>query len=581
VTPGFIGRVFVGGLAACLAAMLAAPSATAAAPTYLRTIGEPGHAEMYPSGLDVDPAGNVYVADTGNDQVKKYSPLGTLLWSIGKRKLKALGVFFNPRDVAYIEGRVYAVDTGYNRIQVLDAETGTPLAEWTGFKVVMGVSAGYSPGGEPIVLVTEESKHLVSLYSPAGTLLRWIGSGPGSGDGQLTSPRDAAIDSRGNIYVADYLNNRMAKFAYDGTWLKNWGATGTADGRFLRPYGVDVDAADRVYVADSNNARIQQFDAEGTFLAKWGSKGTGPGQFSHLRRVAVGPPPGNYVYGADLWGTKIEEFTQEGFHALTFGGSGAGAGLFNEPTGLAVGSDVFVVDSVNQRVQRFDPLGFFELVFGQRGWGSELLGFNWPRDAALSADGTLWVADTKNNKLKEFTLDGVPTGRTMGAGGSAIGTLNWPSGLASYEGDLIVANTNSSRVERWDPGSGTVEWTATGFSYPKDVAVFNRAVYVADTKNKRVVRMKVSDGTVTAIFGAAVLHQPSSVAVDEDGHVWVSDSNWNRLVEFDPSGSFIRAFGSLGSAHGKFNNPTALAILNDELYVSDEWNDRIEVYGLG
>ena len=72
-------------------------------PRYIRTIGNgKGHATIYPSGLDVDPSGNVYIADTGNDQVAAYAPTGTQLWRVGTRGPKAPGVFQNPRDLAYL-----------------------------------------------------------------------------------------------------------------------------------------------------------------------------------------------------------------------------------------------------------------------------------------------------------------------------------------------------------------------------------------------------------------------------------------------------------------------------------------------
>jgi DNA-binding beta-propeller fold protein YncE len=557
-----------------------ASAATGAPPPYVRTIGGPGHGEIYPSGLDVDSPGNLYVADTGNDQVKKYDASGTLVWSVGTRKLKANSVFNNPRDVAYLNGRVYVADTGYNRVQVLDATSGAYLSQWSFAGAAMGISAGVDDSGDPIILVTIANKHLVALYTPGGSLIAWIGSGPGSANGQLADPRDAATDSAGNIYVADYFNNRMVKFDGAGGFIRTWGTTGTANGRLIRPYGVDVDDQDSVYVADSNNHRLQEFDADGNFIAKWGSKGTGEGQFTHLRRIAVGAGSDPAVYGADLWGLRIEEFLHDGTFVRHFGAVGDPDGGFNEPSGLAVDSTVFVIDSVNQEVDRFDPSGTWQMSWGHRGWSADLSGFNWPRDIASSAS-SVWVVDTKNSRLTEFTRDGTSTGRSFGGHGSAVGKLNWPNAAVFYGSDLIVANTNSNRIERWNGTTLTPTWTLPGFLYPRDVTVHGSSVYVADTRNRRVVELQGNNGSVVRVFGQANLHEPSGVAVDDaTGNIYVSDSNWNRVVQFAADGSFVRAFGYKGSGPYQFNFPTKLQITDGLLYVVDEWNDRVQVFNI-
>ncbi len=323
--------------------------------TYRTTIGGPAHAATYPSGLDVDSAGNVYVADTGNDQVAAYGSNGVQRWRVGVRALSGLTAFRDPRDVAFLGGNIYVADTGNGRVVVLDSSTGAALTQWTGFGSIMGISAGTSATGQPIVLLTQDQRNQVQVRTPQGGLIRIIGSGPGSGPGQLNAPRDAATDSHGFVYIADFLNNRLAKFSPSGGWLKNWGQTGTAPGSFQRPYGVDVDDLDQIYVADSNNGRIQKFDTEGVFEATWGTKGSGPGQFTGLRRVAVGSGTWPQVYGADLWLFRIVRFGQGGAVLGVLGGTAPPLGGFNEPSGIDVGAPgVLVADAVNQRIERFD-----------------------------------------------------------------------------------------------------------------------------------------------------------------------------------------------------------------------------------
>jgi DNA-binding beta-propeller fold protein YncE len=564
--------------------------ASVSAPVYLSTIGGPGHAQIYASGLDVDAAGNVYVADTGNDQVKKFAPNGTLLWNVGVRGVKAPGNFDNPRDIAYSNGKLYVADLGNKRVQVLDASTGAVDAVWTEtFPSTIGISAGVDGSGNPIILVTEDVLNQTRIYTPSGTFIRADGTGTaGSGAGQLNAPRDAATDSAGNVYVADYANNRIAKFGPTGAWITSWGTGGGKPGQFRRPYGVTVDVDNNVWVADSTNHRIQEFTSTGTFIRALGSSGTGSGQFFMLRRVAVTPGVSNPdVYGTDLWGNKIERFHYaSGSYswAQTYAGSHAPAGLFNEPAGVAVdGTNVFVADSVNQRMQRFaTSTGAFQTTFGQRGWGSnDLTGMNWPRDIAIEGSDTtkVWVADTKNGRLLEFTRDGTPTGRTIGTQGSGLGQFNRVSAVASSPTGIVVADTFNNRVQLWNTSASTpsMVWNTTGFSKPLDIAVADGVVYVADTSHNSIVELSLTDGSRIKTL-ATGLHAPAGVAVDSSGDVWVADTGSNRVVELDPSGTVLQTFGSAGAGNSNFDDPTHLELFNGHLYVCDTYNDRVQVF---
>jgi DNA-binding beta-propeller fold protein YncE len=571
------------------------------APAFVTQIGggTAGHAGMYPSGLDVDGAGNIYAADTGNSQIEKYDPSGSLLWSQGDRGPKAPGRFINPRDVAYLNGKVYVCDTGYNRVQVLDASNGDPLDVWPiHFGTIMGISAGVDGSGDDVILVTQTSGNKIGVYTPTGSLIRTVGSGPGSGVGQLNQPRDAATDASGDIFVADYTNSRVAVFGPGGGWIGAWGVNGTGPGQFKRPYGIDLDDAGDVYVADSNNY-IHRFSWDpvlerATFVRVYGSPGTANGQFSMLRRVAVAGGTSPKVYGADLWTYRIEIFGSGGAWLQTIGGDPPATGAFNEPYGVAVnGSNVFVTDMVNQRVERFANDGTFtyQTAWGERGWGEGNPGFNWPKGLTLGTNGgstSVWVADTKNNRVSEFFTDGTPTGRKFGKVGAAVGQLKWPFDVAAFGSRLVVADSNNNRVELWDPSGPSVVWAVsnpngTAFSKPKAVDVDGGLVYVADTQNHRVVVLDASDGSFVQAFGSSQLKKADGVAVEPDGDVWVSDSVKQQLVEFSPSGAWLQNFGGSGSGPGKFNKPYHLDIFDNgngtsSLFVVDSWNDRVQVF---
>ena len=140
--------------------------------------------------------------------------------------------------------------------------------------------------------------------------------------------RDAAADSSGDIYVANYEKDDILEFSSTGTCIRSWGThgkkdtggvcNGNGDGTFANPYGVAVGTdpyvdrgspGEAIYVADSNDDCIQEFTPSGTWVAQVGSPAanTVPGTFTQLRRVAV-DANGN-IWGADLWGNRVEEFT--------------------------------------------------------------------------------------------------------------------------------------------------------------------------------------------------------------------------------------------------------------------------------
>ena len=555
-----------------------------------RTIGSAGGAEINPSGLDVDDGGTVYVADTGNDRISAYDATGQLLWIQGDRGPKQMGRFDNPRDVAYLDGKVYVADTGYKRIQVLDATDGTPLFIFPDeVKSPMGVTAGVDALGNDVILVAQGVDSRIEIYEPNGALVSMVGSN-GSGNGEFIRSRDAATDSAGNIYVVDYGNHRVVKFAADGTWLMNWGSLGSAIGQFRRPYGIAVDDQDNVYVADNGNERIHKFDTAGNFVANYAGPGNGPGEFHRLRRVAVGAGSAPQVYGAGLWSFKIERFAQDGTHERTFGAVPPPPGLLNEPYGIAVtDSSTFIMDATGQRVQRFGTVsGAFELTWGARGDDADnYLGFDWPHDLTIDDAGNVWVADTRNSRVVRYDADGIPAGYALGTRGNGDGELNWPYALDAAGTDLVIADTLNDRVERWqvDGPEPVVVWSVDGFGAPRDLAVSGNSVWVADSNNKRVVELDLSDGSFLQDFGASELHTIEGIAVEPNGDVWVSDSSDNRLVEYSSSGMFLQEMGSLGSGIGQFNRPTHLEFLEAGnlvyLFVADTWNGRIEVYEVG
>jgi len=157
----------------------------------------------------------------------------------------------------------------------------------------------------------------------------------GNGIGQLDDPKGVAVDSSGNIYVADARNDRIQKFDSSGNFILKWGTSciissglgcvdpdgagplELGDGQLDDPKGVAVDSSGNIYVADARNDRIQKFDSAGNFVLKFGSVGTGDGQLDDPHGVAV-DSSGN-IYVADKKNDRIQKFDSAGNFVLKFG----------------------------------------------------------------------------------------------------------------------------------------------------------------------------------------------------------------------------------------------------------------------
>jgi len=271
------------------------------------------------------------------------------------------------------DNSLFVADTYNNRIQRFSA-AGAFLSTWGSYGSANGQfnepsAVAVSAGGT--VYVADSGNHRIQRFTTTGGFLGACGS-EGRGDGQFSSPSGVAVVSTGivsvadsgnhriqgfsavsAVYVADSGNHRIQRFNATGNFLGAWGSQGTGNGQFQFPSGVAVGPDGTVYVADSGNHRIQRFTATGEFLGAWGSQGSGDGQFSWPCGVAVGPD--GIVYVADTENHRIQRFTATGIFLDSWGSRGTGNGQLYGPSGVAIARSgtVYVADAWNGRIQAF------------------------------------------------------------------------------------------------------------------------------------------------------------------------------------------------------------------------------------
>jgi DNA-binding beta-propeller fold protein YncE len=300
-------------------AILVSVVAALAASTFVLTWGTAGSGNsqfLQPRGIAVDPSGNVYVTDASGDtsgQIQKFDANGNFIARLGQNNGTAQGFISAYQITTDSSGNVFATDGAveatssvvkkFNSSGVFQFAFGSTVSAGGQFQMAAGIAVDSSGN----IYVADAGAGVVRKFSSTGTSIGTIGSS-GSGDGQFNVPVGLAIDSGNNLYVADSGNNRIQKFNSAGTFVTKWGTVGTGNGEFNSPQGVSVDTAGTVYVADTSNNRVQLFSNTGTFIEACGSAGSGDGQFAGAVDVASNTA-GTFFYVVDRDNFRVEKFS--------------------------------------------------------------------------------------------------------------------------------------------------------------------------------------------------------------------------------------------------------------------------------
>jgi uncharacterized protein (TIGR03437 family) len=580
-----------------------------------------------PKGLAVDSAGNLYIADSGNNRVREVSSSGIITTIAG------LGV---PADGG---------DSGLATAGLLHLPSGVAIDK-TGN-----------------LYIADSGNARVRIVTPDGTITTFAGVGEAgfSGDGgipsqaALNNPEDVAVDSSGNVYIADTGNNNVRKVAASvittvaGNSVAGYAGDGgiATKAALSEPVALTVDSSGNIYIAEYGNSRIRQVSTKGiiTTIAGNGTLGyAGDGSQAtkaELSSAGVAIDSSGNLYVADRANFRIRQITSSG-NITTVAGNGiysdsgdGGAAInaqLNGPKGVAVDAagNLYIADAGNNSVREVSRSGVITTIAGGSAAGSAGDGgpaakaqLNGPRGLALDSSGNLYIADTGNNRVREITTDGnistVAGNGTAGYSGDggppASGELSQPYGVAvDTGGNLYIADSGNSRVRKVSggilttvAGNGATDYSGDGgqatsaaLNGPLGIAVDSaHNLYIADTANNRI-RFVASNGMISTVAGtgapgysgdngpamSAELAAPVAVAVDAAGDIYIADSS-TRIRKVYPDG-FINNIAGSGVAgysgdagiatSGQLNGPSAIALDSaGNLYVADTGNNAVRL----
>ncbi len=416
----------------------------------------------------------------------------------------------------------------------------------------------------------------------------------------LRFPEAVALDTQGSVYVADQLGYVVQKFTAAGQFETEWGSYGGGHGQFGPIGGLATDGAGNVYVVDSSHNRIEKFSSDGEFITAWGHTGSELGQFRFFSSKNPTQPPGGgiavageYVYVADSGNNRIERFNLQGGEPLEWGSYGSGPGQFSYPRGVAANAaEVLVADDDNSRIEKFTPEGVYQGSAGTHGTGPGQFGF--PYGVSLDAAGNVYVADDINHRIVKLNPELGYIG-TWGSYGSDPAQLAFPRALAADPaGDTYVADTANDRIQVFDPNGN---YLRTIGNSARDLSVLSAPtglatdptgrLLVSDTVGNRVEAYAPGSDAFEGAWSTtggytSGLAEPAGIAIDPRGSVYVTDTAHTRLVHLWGDGTYLSELGGPADYGGAaLSNAGAVAVAAGSgwVYVADTNHNRILVYG--
>ena len=610
-----------------------------------------------PDAVAVDANGNIYIADTYNNRIRKknittgkvstIAGTGTTGFS-GDNGLAVLAMINNPTGIALdTAGNIYIADQGNNRIRKINITTGkintvagNGTAGYSGDAAAATLAKLNSPTALALdnagnIYIADYSNHCIRKVTKAtGKITTFAGTGNAgySGDGaaanlaELNNPGGVAVDETGNVFVADQGNFVIRKISAATGNISTFAGTGTqgfaGDGAAAiaadldSPSGVAVDTSGNVYITELGNRVRVVTISNGNINTV---AGTGTANYSGDGSIAVAAeinmPFSSFVaengdlYIADTYNHCIRKVKASDGKISTVAGEGGTSGYLGDAVQSTLAAlnypstavsdasgNIFIVDQLNNRIRKINiATGYISTVAGTGNPGFSgdgglaiLADLDNPTGIAVDAAGNLYITDSNNHTLRKVnasngkinTIAGT-SGLSGFSGDGALATaakFDTPTGIAlDANGNIFIADQNNNRIRKIDAGTGNISTFAgngtAGFSGDGAAATLaklnspagltidaNGNVYIADTQNSRIRKVNSSDGNIGTVSGngtagysgdgnsatAAALMYPEGVAVDALGNIFISDTDNNCIRKVNSSDNKISTIAGTG-----------------------------------
>lgn len=612
--------------------------------------------------ITIDTSGNLFVTDSGNHMIRKITPSAVVSIYAGLPGVmgsnngpSSKATFNNSAGIAIdSSGNIFVADTFNNIIRKITptgvvstfAGSGTGAhADGTGVAASFYYPRGMAFDSSGNLFVADTLNYVIRKITPAGVVTTFAGtagtSGVVNGTGtaaQFNYPRDLVIDSSNNIFVADAFGHVIRKItpgAVVTTFAGTSGTYGLVDNtgtaaKFNAPYGITIDVSNNLYVSDTYNNSIRKITPAGVVTTIAGSTtsgyadGTGAAaKFAYPIGITI-DNSGN-LFVVDNLNSCIRKITPGGV-VTTFVGYPAQNGFVNGTgnvarfsglEGMAIDSsgNTFVADSNNHVIRKITPSGVVTTFAGSgtagfaNGTGAAAQ-FNGPGGLAIDGSNNLYVADTSNHRIRKITSAGVVT-TIAGSGTAGYANANGtsaqfssPAGVAvNSAGEVFVAEKTSHIIRKIDSSLNVTLYAGTPsslgntdgaalsakFYSPNNIAIdSSNNLYIADLGNYTIRKITYSNMTVSTLAGspgvpgtidgtgtAARFNGPHSLLLVGNNTLYVSDGYGHAIRKVTTAGVVTTTAGILGvkgtysgQLPGQLDLPTGIATFAGKIYVN-------------